>query len=126
MKTSTLLFISAGIVILGIAGLVIWKKTAPSQYTAFAQCTSTNGATMYGAWWCPHCAAQKALFGNAIESVHYVECSDANKKILPVCTDAGVTGFPTWKFADGTMLSGEQTLQTLSDKTSCALSPATP
>jgi glutaredoxin len=30
---------------------------------------------MFGASWCPHCAAQKKLFGKSIKSVPYFECA---------------------------------------------------
>ncbi|MFI5205343.1 MAG: hypothetical protein ACHQVK_00215, partial [Candidatus Paceibacterales bacterium] len=65
----------------------------------FAKCIKASGATFYGAFWCPHCKAQKDLFGSSVQYLPYVECStpDGNSQ-LPVCTNAGVTVYPTWQF----------------------------
>lgn len=74
---------------------------------------------MYGAWWCPHCQAQKKLFGSSFDKITYVECSNPDKSMNQVCQDAGVTGYPTWKFADGTIMSGEQTFVDLGARAEC-------
>lgn len=80
---------------------------------------------MYGAWWCPHCSNQKALFGSAFKYINYVECSPNNTKTMSVqCKNDGITGFPTWVFADGSQLGGEQTFAALSAKTGCELPAA--
>ncbi len=84
---------------------------------AFAQCLSQKGATMYGAYWCPHCQAEKALFGPSFKYVNYVECTqDVNK-----CIAAKITGYPTWIYPDGKTYVGTQSLKDLSSESSCAL-----
>lgn len=83
----------------------------------FAQCLSQKGAVMYGAYWCPHCQAQKRLFGESFKYVNYVECTKETKK----CEDKKITGYPTWDFADGSRIEGEINLQDLSEKTSCQI-----
>lgn len=91
----------------------------------FAQCLGQKGATFYGAFWCPHCAEQKALFGSSKKFLPYVECSTADGKgQLQACKDKGVSGYPTWEFAGGERLSGVVSLQTLAEKTGCALPSA--
>jgi hypothetical protein len=106
---------------------VVWlivtpKREAPSKYDSFATCIKDSGATFYGAFWCPHCIDQKALFGTAKRFLPYVECSQPDgKHQLPVCDAAGVVGYPTWVFKDGTRGDGFQTLAQLAEKTSCAL-----
>ena len=124
---SIALFGTAGIVAVGLVVFAaIHQNAAPPGMTEFAQCLSDKGAKMYGAWWCPHCAAQKELFGAAFSKVNYVECSpDGSKSFSQMCQDTpGFNGTPTWIFSDGSALSGEQTLQSLSDKTGCALPTA--
>ncbi len=106
-------------------GAFIWLvKTPgrPGKLDAFASCIKDSGATFYGAFWCPHCQSQKALFGSSAQYLPYVECStpDGNSQ-LPICTDAGVKGYPTWKFANGTTESGEVPLERLSELTNCPL-----
>ena len=104
---------------------VVWlirTPDKPGKLDAFATCIAESGATFYGAFWCPHCQNQKAMLGTSARLLPYVECStpDGNSQ-LPVCNDAGVKGYPTWEFADGSRESGEVSLERLADKTSCTL-----
>ncbi len=106
-------------------GLIFWlsgAKSGPGELDTFASCLTEKGAVFYGAFWCPHCANQKALFGKSISKINYVECSTADGKgQLAVCKDKGVTNYPTWFFADNSTSTGELSLEFLSEKTSCAL-----
>src|SRR5580698_9410273 len=78
---------------------------------AFAQCLNAKGAKMYGAFWCPHCADQKELFGSSFQYVNYVECGiKGSRAIATACTDAQVKNYPTWIFADGSRVEGEHPL----------------
>ena len=36
---------------------------------------------MYGAYWCPHCQAQKKVFGESFQYVPYVECTQQNRAV---------------------------------------------
>lgn len=123
-QSSTYLYGAAALVVVGL--IVFAAKTsvtsnAPSAYDGFAQCLTDAGVTMYGAWWCSHCENQKDLFGSAFESVNYVECSTASRAMNQTCQDAGIQGYPTWEFADGSRASGEQTLETLAQTSGCEL-----
>lgn len=124
-----------GVLIVGAVGVFMFAPPATPQtntipagtYTALAQCIKDSGATFYGAFWCPHCAAQKKLFGDAVKLLPYVECSTADgKSQLAVCKDAGVSTYPTWEFKDKTRLSGEVPLATLAQKTGCVLPAGSP
>lgn len=119
------LYAAAGVAVVGLFAAVAMnavKSNAPSAYDGFAQCLTEKGVKMYGAWWCPHCQNQKDLFGSAFQYVDYVECSPGTgNSMLPVCKDAGVEGYPTWMFADGTKASGEQSFEALAAKSSCEL-----
>jgi hypothetical protein len=116
-----------GAAALVVVGLLVFAannsvgENAPSPYDTFAQCLTDAGVSMYGAWWCPHCGSQKELFGSAFDSVNYVECSTAARTMNQTCRDAGIEGYPTWAFGDGSRLSGEQSLETLAEKSGCAL-----
>lgn len=110
------------IIVVGLGLLTNNKSVAgPSKYDEFAQCLSAKGAKFYGAFWCPHCQAQKKAFGNAKQYLPYVECSKPDKTQTQVCIDNGIQSYPTWIFADGSKLSGEVELATLAEKTSCVL-----
>jgi len=100
------------------------NSTVPSgMYDAFAQCLTDKGIKMYGASWCSHCKEQKDAFGDSFSKVTYVECAspDNPNVISQACKDAGIEGYPTWGFQDGSRLTGLQDFQTLADKSGCAL-----
>ena len=110
--------------VLFLAGF-IWLMMAPTKtgkLDSFATCLADSGATFYGAFWCPHCQNQKALFGSSAKLLPYVECSTPDgRNQLSICTDAGVTGYPTWEFANGDREGGEVSLERLSELTNCPL-----
>ena len=112
------------VIVLIVLGLGYWIVTSflgPGTYDDFAKCLTEKGATFYGAFWCSHCKEQKALFGKSARYLNYVECSTPDGKAqLSICKAAGIEGYPTWIFADGTR-SNIMTLRELSDKTSCSL-----
>ncbi|MDP2789453.1 MAG: hypothetical protein Q8O46_05470 [bacterium] len=116
-----------GILVLGVIATVIVRSNSstavtPGKYDVFAQCLKDKGAVFYGAFWCPHCQAQKKLFGSSVKLLPYVECSTLDGKAqLPACTEKGVNSYPTWEFADGSRLTGEIPLAQLAEKTSCEL-----
>jgi thiol-disulfide isomerase/thioredoxin len=85
----------------------------------FAQCITDSGAKFYGAFWCPHCQATKALFGKSAKKLPYIECSNPDQTQTQVCIDAKIEGYPTWEFADKTRVSGEQSFADLAAKTGC-------
>lgn len=92
------------------------------NYDSFATCLGEKGVTFYGAFWCPHCQNQKKLFGSSVDKLPYVECSAPDGKAqLQECTDKKIISYPTWEFADGSRLKGEQSLKILSEKTGCAI-----
>jgi hypothetical protein len=94
----------------------------PGMYDAFARCITQSGAKFYGAFWCPHCAAQKAEFGDSEQYLPYVECSLPDESgQTQICIDKGIKSYPTWIFPDGSQLSGVTPLDQLAQKTGCAL-----
>ena len=93
-----------------------------STLDSFAKCLSSRDARMYGAWWCPHCADQKEMFGFAFQYVNYTECSPEGQRIeTEKCKQSGIKHFPTWRFADGSSTEGVLPLSQLSQKTGCKL-----
>lgn len=93
------------------------KPSEPNKYDAFAQCLAKRELTMYGAVWCTHCQNQKKEFSTSFQYVPYVECPDNIK----LCTDKGVTGYPTWITKDGQKFEGEQPLEKLAQVSGCQL-----
>jgi glutaredoxin len=82
---------------------------------ALARHLRESGAVMYGAYWCPHCQEQKALFGDAARDLPYVECDPNGVNGRPdLCEKAGVKAFPTWTIG-GQRREGVQSLGALAD-----------
>ncbi len=112
-----------GLAIVGIIVYAAYRDMKPGQYDTFATCIEESGAKFYGAFWCPHCQNQKKMFGKSAKLLPYVECSTANGQgQLKICNDVGIQSYPTWIFADGIKVTGEQTFAQLSDKTKCQIS----
>ncbi|MBI4692816.1 MAG: vitamin K epoxide reductase family protein [Gammaproteobacteria bacterium] len=68
------------------------------RLAALAGHLEKTGAKFYGAYWCPHCQQQKALFAAAAKRLPYVECSP-NGPGTPQATDCQVLEirtYPTW------------------------------
>ena len=98
-------------------------SSTPGPLDQFAQCLADKGAKFYGAFWCPHCANQKRLFGNSVHLLPYIECSESDGKTqTSICQEKKIQSYPTWIFADGTVVTGEQSLAALAQKTGCSLS----
>mgnify|MGYP001591686400 CR=1 FL=1 len=120
MKLKTKIILSMTVIVLSFAIWFIAKRTVPveaSIYDDFAQCLAHQNITMYGAEWCPACQAQKNEFKGAFKYVPYVECPQDPQK----CLAAGIEAYPTWIFSSGEKIVGVQPLETLAQKTGCAL-----
>lgn len=119
------LYILMGLFVLGGVVWLIMTPGKPSKYDGFAQCIKDKGVTFFGAFWCPHCQAQKARFGKSAKYLPYVECSTPDSKgQLQICIDADIKTYPTWEFPVGTTterMTGEIELVDLAAKTSCVL-----
>lgn len=119
---SKLLFTIAGILILFAIAFSIGRYYRNHKYDSFAKCLATRQVKMYGLYWCPHCADQKAMFGGAFRYVPYVECAiKGSKELQTECKAAGVRLFPSWQFGMDPPEAGVLSLKNLSDKTGCSL-----
>ncbi|MFT4570650.1 MAG: thiol-disulfide isomerase/thioredoxin [Hyphomicrobiaceae bacterium] len=121
-------FISNFIVVavVAVVGAAVILGAAPSSKAAsdadlarLAKCISSSGATFYGAHWCGYCRKQKAMFGDAAKFLPYVECYVAGTKNKLSKCDA-VSGFPSWKFANGKSGGGMMSLEALAGATGCS------
>jgi hypothetical protein len=122
VNRKNLVIIAVVVVVLAV-GLYA-KHRMDHKYDAFARCLKDRNVLMYGAYWCPHCAEQKELFGASFKYAPYVECGiEGNRRgEQQVCKDAGIKLFPTWQFPPtGERVEGNLSLEALSDKTGCPL-----
>ncbi len=105
MNTKIFFGIIGLVLVLGIIGGIIANKNTgpskPGQYDALAMHLKNVGAKFYGAFWCPHCQAQKKAFGGSAKLIPYIECSTADGSgQLQICKDEKINSYPTWKFAN--------------------------
>ena len=78
-----------------------------------AKYLNQQGMVLYGAYWCPHCKDQKALFGDAAQFLDYVECDAKGEGANPdECLAKGIESYPTWIYKDKKYL-GSQSLEEL-------------
>ena len=120
MKTHTSWILTA-LAALAIIGGIVWYAGRPGQYDTFAICIADSGAKFFGASWCPHCQAQKALFGKSAAKLPYIECSTLDQTgQTQMCIDQGIKSYPTWEFADGSRQVGELSFEQLASSTGCA------
>jgi thiol-disulfide isomerase/thioredoxin len=113
------------------AGLVWWLIVTPGKGGAldsFATCLEDKGVKFYGAFWCPHCQAEKALFGRSAKKLPYIECSNPDRSQNELCTSLGIESYPTFVFPAGlagststATTTGEISLEDLAAKSSCQL-----
>lgn len=96
------------------SGKIEVTSTSGPAEIALAKHLRQIGAKMYGAYWCPHCHDQVALFGKeAAPSIPYIECAeDGANSQTNLCRKAEIKGFPTWKIK-GKTYEGTQSLEDL-------------
>jgi thiol-disulfide isomerase/thioredoxin len=113
------ILLTLGLSLLNNSGSV---SSGPGPYDGLASCLKDKGVKFYGAFWCPHCAEQKKLFGNSVKLLPYIECStpDAMGQ-TQVCIDAKIESYPTWVFPDGTRVTGGLTPAELAAKSGCSI-----
>ena len=123
MKKAKTIWITLIVLIVIGGGVYLLAREAkkPGVYDTLAQCITDSGAKFYGAWWCPHCQAQKAMFGKSGKKLPYIECQTQSRQLTDECIAADIEGYPTWIFADGTRQTGEHTIEALAEKTNCEL-----
>jgi hypothetical protein len=120
-KTKIIVCIIFAILVIFLFYRASTKSNEPGQYDAFAQCLTDKGVVMYGAYWCPHCAEQKRMFGNSFKFINYVECDPKGANANPVvCKEKNIESYPTWIIANE-KYTGSQELGMLAAQTGCNL-----
>lgn len=95
------------------------NPVSSSEAESVAIWLTQSGAKIYGAWWCPHCAEQKRIFGEeAYKKVNYIECANPDRSQNATCQAAKIESYPTWEFADGSRVNQVMSLEQLKAKTS--------
>jgi hypothetical protein len=102
-KTTIIAIIAIVIALIAAIAIINIKGSAPSKYTGFAQTLKDRGFKFYGAFWCPHCAAQEKTFTMSRQSLEdiglYHECSTPDSQgQTQICKDAHIESYPTWEY----------------------------
>ncbi len=68
------------------------------QLQALAIHLADTGAKFYGAYWCPRCQEQKAVFEASAIRLPYVECSSGGRgsALTKACAAEKIKSYPTW------------------------------
>ena len=86
----------------------------PDSKIKLAKHLTSEGAKMYGAYWCPYCEKQKKLFEDSFSQIIYIECdSKGQNSNLNLCKRKKIISFPTWEI-NGKLYPGMRTLKNLS------------
>jgi thiol-disulfide isomerase/thioredoxin len=95
--------------------IVVTTSSGESEI-ALAKRLKRIHAKMYGAYWCPHCQAQLAMFGKeASQLLGLIECApDGKDAKTALCQREKIEGFPTWVI-NNQRYSGTQSLKALAD-----------
>ena len=72
------------------------------QLQALAIHLADTGAKFYGAYWCPRCQEQKAVFEASAKRLPYVECSSGGRgsALTKPCAAEKIKSYPTWIIKD--------------------------
>ena len=99
------------------------------QLNTLATCLADKGVKEYGAFWCPHCADQKKMFGKAYDIILVPDAGGrlptackGQRANVDECLIKGVDGYPTWILPEGKRLEGTQSLETLARVAGCEYS----
>ena len=114
-----------GIIIIALIAYVIWyysrkegnTKSGVQGARDLATCLKDKGVKFYGAHYCSYCTRQKQMFGDSAANLPYIEC-EGNPKNAE-CSQAKITGYPTWIFPNGERLTGAVNLEQLKEKSGC-------
>jgi cyclophilin family peptidyl-prolyl cis-trans isomerase len=88
---------------------------------AFAKALTASGAKFYGADWCKFCSDQKLLFDEGANYLPFVEVTNPDRTPNAIATQENITTYPTWKFANGQVATGLQSLAQLSTLSGIAI-----
>ena len=83
------------------------------QLKALAIHLEKTGVQFYGAYWCPRCQEQKALFESSAKRLPYVECSSGGRgsPLTPPCAKNEIRSYPTWIIGEKRLTGLQKTRQ---------------
>ena len=112
-----------GLLVVLVLAFLFFNKgsNADGEYNTFTQCLKDSGTKFYGSYQCVHCTSQKQMFGASAEYLPYIECGPLGGPQSLTCQQAGITGYPTWEFPDGSRQPGVLSFAVLAERSGCEL-----
>jgi hypothetical protein len=91
------------------------QRQSTQQAIDLARYMADKGTVVYTAYWCPHCARQRELFGReAWSMISSVECAPRGwQNKASMCISKQIDGYPTWIIPSKRVVSGERSLADL-------------
>ncbi len=115
MKKTILALLLCSVFILSSCG-----EPKDGKYAELAKCLTEKGVKFYGAFWCPHCQEQKAVFGDDARYLTYIECDARDPKGQPeLCAEAKIDRYPTLVFPGLGSETGLHQPEDLAGKVGC-------
>ncbi|MFQ5620478.1 MAG: hypothetical protein ACE5FT_01385 [Candidatus Nanoarchaeia archaeon] len=102
-------------------------QTGPpsGHYDELAQCLTDKGITMYGTFWCPHCAKIKKSFGDSFQHMNYVECDPRGENPqTDRCMELYIEKYATFINAEGERRCCEPKPEELAEWAGCEVPDA--
>lgn len=96
------------------------QKYPQEKVDEFSKCLTEKGVSMYGTFWCPHCAKVKKSFGPSFQYINYIECDPrGDNEQSEFCIEKKIENYATFEFSDGSRIEGEPTFEELAEKSGC-------
>jgi uncharacterized membrane protein len=128
IKNTIIVGLIGALILAGILHLVFNSGGPGDKYNEFATCLYEKGLRMYGSAGCSFCAKQRAIFGDAIENIHEIECDPRFPNAqYELCIEKDIAHTPTWILEDGNgntverLEDGVKKLEELAEVTGCQL-----
>lgn len=98
----------------------LFQQNKSNSLEKFVQCLTQKGIKLYGSSQDILTQEQKAMFGEAVNYLTYIECIEPeSKELLFECQIKGIKNFPTWEFANQERKSGILSLEELKELSDC-------
>lgn len=106
---------------LPVSGLVAEGEGAAEgedarDLVAFARALTDAGTRLFSAAWCEECTQQAELFEDGRPFLPFIEVTNPNRTANQIAITENIRQIPTWEFPDGTRLVGNQTLETIAER----------
>lgn len=126
MKQKKKVFVTLVLLVVIVAGSWLVTKAItnftgysvnnPENINEFAKCLTEKNAELYVNAGCPHCAEQKAMFGDSLKYLKIIDCVDNPD----LCLEKEIRYVPTWIINENKEV-GKKSFEELAELSGCKL-----